>query len=228
MKREIVVVKNPIPKMGDIFFFERGDYRDPDPYIITKVWNPVLPFEAEGQTVYPFAQIDQEYSIPLESPWGRIQEVGNSGILRRRAYRLPVSVKPQECWIYDAKKKIVTPTVREFPDIEELHEKQNWLEKARWEAVKKAAENRLAVLFKGDKDVVEVRCFNDTPMAKYLPEDYIILHEYITTRGNKTVTLGKKKPVLRVPDELKGLVIGRHGQNIKAVCQKYGIRIKII
>jgi len=59
----------------------------------------------------------------------------------------------------------------------------------------------------------------------------LILHDYRTTRGNHTtsfIILEEPLPrqiTLQVPKQYMGLIIGKGGNNIKSVQQKYGIKI---
>jgi hypothetical protein len=61
----------------------------------------------------------------------------------------------------------------------------------------------------------------------------MILHDYRTTRGNHTtsfIILEEPLPqqiTIQVPREYMGLLIGKGGSNIKAVQQKYGIKINL-
>jgi len=58
-------------------------------------------------------------------------------------------------------------------------------------------------------------------------KNYIILHRYITSCGNTSLLLHPVAEELEIPDQYKGLVIGRQGANIKALCKKYNINFKI-
>lgn len=85
-----------------------------------------------------------------------------------------------------------------------------------------------------DKMYVEIREFNklswydvvDDLDGKY----FWILNEYNTTCGNKSVIIYSTRDGdenLKIADNIKGLVIGKGGSNIKELQRKYGIKFKI-
>lgn len=115
---------------------------------------------------------------------------------------------------------------------------QDWLDKIKTaqERYKKEQlkEKITRKLKQADKDVAKIGCFNKLISGKY---DYIkkfaeeqgfyILHEYKTTCGNYTVIISNRIGQLRVPDDWKGLLIGKNGANIKKKQREYG-RIELI
>jgi len=61
---------------------------------------------------------------------------------------------------------------------------------------------------------------------------FIILHDYLTRCLNHTIIYAiipatAKEVVIKVPQELMGLVIGKQGSNIKEIQRKYNIKIKL-
>jgi len=72
-------------------------------------------------------------------------------------------------------------------------------------------------------DVIQYPEWNKTVGSRVqLPPDLRIYQEYVTTCANTTVLIGFAKNPLRVPDKLKGLIIGKGGKNIR---QFPGLRI---
>ena len=76
-----------------------------------------------------------------------------------------------------------------------------------------------------DFDVAEVKCFNKTDAILYKGNDYLVIWSRITSCGNTTAVIARrpKNGVLRVPDNLKGLVIGKGGSRIKELAAAWGL-----
>lgn len=83
----------------------------------------------------------------------------------------------------------------------------------------------------GDKDVVECKEFNKTLAYSYInepPDGFAVAAERSTSCGNTTVILIRLKGKIHCPDDLKGALIGRGGQNIKRLSAQYGRRIELV
>ena len=79
-------------------------------------------------------------------------------------------------------------------------------------------------------DVVEVSCFNDKLASKFPPPaGYAVVSERSTTRSNTTVVIVRVGQIIRCPDSLKGLLIGKGGVTIKELARRNGLGyIKVI
>ena len=78
----------------------------------------------------------------------------------------------------------------------------------------------------GDEfDVAEVKCFNKTDAVMYKGNGYLVVWSRRTSCGNTTAVIARrpKNGVLRVPDNLKGLVIGKGGARIKELAAAWGL-----
>lgn len=107
--------------------------------------------------------------------------------------------------------------VKKYLNRDMLKQAQEWLDKN----------------FK-DKMYIEVKEFNKFPWYDVVDDldgkYFWILNEYRTTCGNKSVIIYSTRDGdenLKIADNIKGLVIGKGGSNIKELQRKYGIKFKI-
>jgi len=79
----------------------------------------------------------------------------------------------------------------------------------------------------GNWDAALIRQFNKSPFCGIVPDGFLGLKVKITSCGNWNVLVVRAQRTLRVPDNLKGLVIGRKGQHIKKLSKMAGFRITV-
>jgi len=207
-KEKIKKIVYKFPGLKKFFFFsEEGDLIE-------------VPTEASVRRTFGITIVD---NCPF--PEG-VREKGTSGILSRRWLVIPVKKRKQKVIIVKAglfSEEIIGVGEEEFPDYEDYKKKQEWLEEQKKKAIKRKAEKLVQEWFRDYPfDVREIKEFNKTPVSEHLPEGYVVIYSRMTSCGNVTAVIAKKKPVLRVSKQLKGLIIGKGGQNIRKF-KKYGI-----
>ncbi len=170
-----------------------------------------------------------EYERALEEAGIPFEVKGNSGIAERN------NIEPANDSDWDIYEPCYHKLVDEWIPMKEPYmlPKQEWFdrveeifENARKRAFREEMERRLAKI---SADVVEVREFNKLMGHEYARElGYYIFARRVTSRLNETVIIGRLKPIIRVPKELMGLVIGKGGRNIKEASQLLGRRIRVV
>lgn len=158
---------------------------------------------------------------------------GKSGIASRNLWTatLPTTIQPVivvtvESMFSDGKGEISEG----FAEVCDLAERQRVLESARIfqlnfkaEKSKKEIEKRMRAF-----DAVEISEFNKAPFFGLVPAG---LHGIIiktTTCGNTTACIVRAQKNIHVPENLKGVVIGKAGKNIKRLSEIVGSRVNII
>jgi len=167
---------------------------------------------------------DIDYFDEKEKEIVEVYEVDKYGNLRTTKMGIPL------LWLQDPEKFRAEVLYREEKRGEKIQEEQAWAEIGKKWEIGKAYYN--------------VEQFNKTSLGwaiiRYNIESFVregkryrvvILHDYRTTRGNHTTSFViweeplPQQLTLQVPKQYMGLIIGKNGSNIKAIQQKYGIKI---
>ena len=191
--------------------------------------NIVTPEEAtsivrKAEKLYILQLGDIEYFSEEETAVEKVYYVDKNGELKQAEFRVPV------LWLQDPEKFRAEVLYREEKKGEKIQEEQALAEIGKkWEIGKayynveqfnKTSLGWALVRYDIDKFVKDGKVYR-----------LVVLHDYRTTRGNHTtsfIILEEPLPrqiTLQVPQEYMGLIIGKGGNNIKSVQQKYGIKI---
>ena len=188
---------------------------------------------------YRLPIIGQYVRIPADCPEPdlpgyEVVKGGRSGIARRNdwAVKLPTTLQkvptllpsddPKEWFRYILKEEeIPVPDPAEYEQVQEalLRHRRRFLDRAAVEA---------AELALGEWDAAILSEFNKTPFFGRAPEGFLAVIVKVTSCSNTRVVLIRDKATIRVPDRIKGLVIGRGGKNVRALEKKAGHRIKVV
>jgi hypothetical protein len=168
---------------------------------------------------YDVTEIQKEIRAPHDFP--------GEGQVRKGYLYIPVPMIEQEVAIFDWDGSFVQAGKDLFPDLDKYKEIKKAVGSYESEKNQKEAEIFFSELREeiesSGYDVISYPEWNKTVGVKVqLPTDLKIYHEYLTTRLNLTVIIGFDKNPLRVPNNLKGLIIGKGGKNIR---QFPGLRI---
>lgn len=160
--------------------------------------------------------------------------VGNSGILSRRSWHIDsipiekIGINKKNNWNdkHPIKEEIY------ILNYDFAREVAKFLKEFKVSIDEQRAREELKEIFQDSCFAIKSE-FNKTWVARAPQLDgkeYFILHEYLTTCHNSTVLLYKADGtnMLNIPTDDKGLVIGKRGENIKRISQKYGKFFKII
>jgi hypothetical protein len=182
---------------------------------------------------YGFKFLSGDYPCPPDFHGEKFAMKGNSGIAAMRSWTIPIPIVELEIEVTSSlysvnltgEKYVIKAYALDF--IEELDKflkefkLQHNLAEGKKELNKNFANSTYCV----------IREFNKTRIFLALPylegKECLVLHKYRTTCGNLTVLLHKVQSELSIPDNYKGLVIGKGGSNIKELQNKYKINFKI-
>ncbi len=186
---------------------------------------------------YKLPVIGQYVRISADCPKPDLPEYevvkeGRSSIARRNnwAVKLPATLQKvptllpsdDEWFRYILREEeIPIPNPAEYERVQEalLRHRCRFLQKAAVEAAERAL---------GEWDAAILSEFNKAPFFGRAPEGFLAVIVKITSCSNTRVVLIRDKATIRVPDRIKGLVIGRGGKNIRALEEKAGHRIKVV
>lgn len=167
-------------------------------------------------------------------PGYEVVKEGRSGIARRNDWAVKLPTTPQKvptllpsddpkewfCYVL-REEEISVPDPVEYEWVQEalLRHRRRFLQKAAVEAAEKAL---------GEWDAAILSEFNKSPFFGRAAEGFLAVLIKVTSCSNARVVLIRDRATIRVPDRIKGLVIGRGGKNIRALEKKAGHRIKVI
>jgi hypothetical protein len=192
-------------------------------------------FDGEGKET-----IDCSYPKPPAFEGQEFRYIGNSGIPSRNNWHIDLPIVKEKVVVYEIDKyipsEVVTHTISveslpeptevelEFYDADTLRRYNEFIRDYKFQTSLAAAPkvNEFMEVKEANKD----KWYD---FIEYLDgKDFLVLNKYVTTRGNVTLLLHPVSDVLKVPDGYKGIVIGKGGSNIKALCQRYGRKFKVV
>lgn len=161
---------------------------------------------------YDTEEIEGEIRAPQDFP--------ATGEVRKGNLYIPVPLVRQEVAVFDWDGSFIEVREDLFPDLEKYQELKKQVIAFTQDKLQKEAEIFFMELRQKIRnsgyDVIQYPEWNKTVGAKVqLPTDLRIYQEYLTTRLNLTVIIGFDKSPLRVPVNLKALIIGKGGENIR-------------
>lgn len=117
-----------------------------------------------------------------------------------------------------------------FAEVPDLAERERVLAGARDFQFNSKLKNQKKEIEKrmGDFDAVEISEFNKSPFYGLVPAGFHGIVIKITTCSNMTACIVRAQKNIHVPENLKGIVIGKAGKNIKRLSEIVGSRVNII
>ena len=198
--REFKVVEKNIP----VYFIKLGIGKNDRRYFVKK---------DVASIYYETEEIEGEIRAPQDFP--------SEGQIRKGYLYIPVPLTKQEVAVFDWDDSFVEVREDLFPDLEKYKELKQQVTAFIQEKLQKESEIFFQELREkienSGYDVIQYPEWNKTvgSRVQQRPTDLKIYQEYTTTCVNTSVIIGFAKNPLRVPNGLKGLIIGKGGENIR-------------